>query len=297
MAVRADGSGGCANGCAPRAPRQHEHAVGRGLPERRRLVVGDRDRSRRRGHGITAGLAEGGDVVPACSRARAAPTRCARRAPGPGAGRALARRTAPAPAAGGSELPSSSVHLAEVVVGEHLGVVEQLLDRLDRRPRRVDPAEQRPSTRRRSASRTSSSSSAAQLCGVLGRGRGGRRSAGRRRGRVGRRARRTAPSSGRTRGTRAGCGGRPSSGRSPTSGFTIDPALRGARRHALEGGQHVGRQRPHRGGQQRHVDDRALAGRRPPQQRGGDAERQRHAAVAVTERAALARSGSRGRAA
>ena len=79
---------------------------------------------------------------PTSSRARAGSARSARRARARAAARARRRRTAPAPSAGGTTARRRRAHLADVVVGDHLRVVEQLLDRLHRCPRRVERGEQ-----------------------------------------------------------------------------------------------------------------------------------------------------------
>ncbi len=232
---------------------------------------------------------------PTCSRARAAPPRCARRARVPGAapGACSSNCTGTRGQAVAAVLER---HLADVVVGHHLR---------DRRAAPRPPA--RAPTVRRSrrssafhsskvrAANTSSSAAAhasalrtARV--VVGEARDPRRD------RVGRPTRRTAPSTDRTRGTRAGCGGRPSCGTSPTSGLTITRPC-GARGAAPCSAARTSDDSVHiavASSDTSTTEPSPVCA--PPKQRGGDAEGESHAAVAVAERAALGRSGSRGRA-
>jgi len=65
--------------------------------------------------------------------------------------------------------------------------------------------------------------------------------------------------------------------------------LRCTRRRAadvagIECRQHIGRTRPHRGCEERRIDDRRLAGAFPFVERGGDTEREVHRRGVITER-------------
>ena len=137
-----------------RAAGEHEDAVGGRRPERRR-------RARRApgpgaasaGHGMTPASPRRGDVVPRVAELEQdllGVLAVLGRPPQVGRPLVELHRDPGQPVAGAVV----ERDLAEVVVGDHLRVVEQLLDRLDRRPRRVDAAPAAPSTPRRCGRRT-----------------------------------------------------------------------------------------------------------------------------------------------
>ena len=74
----------------------------------------------------------------------------------------------------------------------------------------------------------------------------------------------------------------------PTNGFTTGPAPGRPAARRAERGQQIRRQRPHGGGQQRDIDDRAPTRSGSVEQRARDPEGQRHGTVAVPHGAPLA---------
>ena len=214
MAVRAHRRGRVREPLAARAAGQDQHAARRRVPERDRHLVGHRRRSV--AHGRTPAspsAAMSSHEYPSSSRTASVCSPCsgARRRSGPCSSNCTGHARQPV---GAAVLEGD---LAEVVVGEHLRVVEQLLDRLHRRPGRIDLGEQRlpllegPCLRTPRRARPPAPARCAPASG-------GRRSARRPPDRADRAPRRTAPSTGRSRGTRAGCGARPSCGRTPRAG-------------------------------------------------------------------------------
>ena len=239
---------------------------------------------------MTPAVGQRADAAPSRSRARAGPPRCARRARARAAARAVL-----------------------VELHRH-GRQSVRRTALDHRPRRGSrwraPAGRRAAPRRPASAPTarrcaraiafhSSNVRLAKIASQLGDARGGvgsRRAAqvdeARIVGQVGAadRAGRTRPSTGRLAGTSAGCGGRPSCGRWPTSGFTqrrrgrerrwASPPLSAASRsddsvHIAVASSETSTTDP-------------LPVRVRLSSAAGDPERQRHRAVAVAHRAALA---------
>ena len=176
------------------------------VPVRRRAIVRHRGRASA-GHGMTAvsfRRVMSSQSYPSSNRMASVCSPCS------GAGRKLRRPLVELHRYGRQPVgrPALDRHLADVVVGEHLRVGEQLLDRLHGRPGGVELPPAAPSIRRTSGWRTPRrarrhTSSPMGVPGVVV-------DEARVVTEIGAvdQVDRTGPSSDRTRGTRAGCGGR-----------------------------------------------------------------------------------------